>query len=75
MAHVSGLAFANLFFGATLGAGQLATSSPKPPPFRPCSAYTVNAANSVAWQDDSGVVDAATGLPLTNVASGPTAGQ
>jgi hypothetical protein len=75
MAQVSGLAFNNLFFGGTLGAGQLATSYGEAGTVPSSSAYTVTVANSSAWQDDYGVVYAATGLPLTKAASSPSAGQ
>jgi hypothetical protein len=75
MAQVSGLAFNNLFFGGTLGTGQLATSYGEAGTVPSSSAYTVTVANSGTWQDDYGVVYAATGLPLTKAASGPSAGQ
>jgi hypothetical protein len=75
MAQVSGLAFNNLFFGGTLSSGQLATSYGEAGTVPSSSAYTVTVANSGAWQDDYGVVYAATGLPLTKVASSPSAGQ
>jgi hypothetical protein len=75
MAQISGLAFNNLFFGGSLTAGQLATAFGEAGTVPGSSAYTITVANSVAWQDDYGVVYAASGLPLTKVASSPSAGQ
>src|SRR5215469_10384278 len=75
MAQVSGLAFNNLFFGTTISAGQLTTSFGEAQSVPASSPFTVTVANASTWQDDYGVVYAATGLPLAKVASGPTAGQ
>jgi hypothetical protein len=75
MAQISGLAFNNLFFGATLGAGQLATSFGEAQSVPAATPFTVSVGNAAAWQDDYGVVYAATGLPLSKVASTPAAGQ
>ena len=75
MAQISGLAFNNLFFGASMTTGQFATAFGEAGTVPASSAYTVTVTNSGAWQDDYGVVFAATGLPLTKVASGPAAGQ
>ncbi len=75
MAQVSGLAFNNLFFGATMASGQLATSFGEAQSVPASTPFTVSVANAAAWQDDYGVVYAATGLPLTKVASAPASGQ
>ena len=75
MAQVSGLAFNNLFFGGTLSSGQLATSYAEAGTVPASTPYTVSVVNAGAWQDDYGAVYAATGLPLTKVASSPAAGQ
>ncbi len=75
MAQVSGLAFNNLFFGASLTTGQLATAYGEAGAIPGSSAYTVTVTNSGAWVDDYGVVFAATGLPLAKVASSPSSGQ
>jgi hypothetical protein len=75
MAQVSGLAFNNLFFGASVASGQLATSYGEAQTVPSSSAYTVSVANAATWADDYGVVYAATGLPLAKVASAPAAGQ
>ncbi|HEY3919448.1 MAG TPA: hypothetical protein VGL83_16790 [Stellaceae bacterium] len=75
MAQVSGLAFNSLFFGGTLTGGQLATSFGEAGSVPASSPYTVTVANSATWQDDYGAVYAATGLPLSKVASAPAAAQ
>ncbi|MDE2229905.1 MAG: hypothetical protein KGL11_12815 [Alphaproteobacteria bacterium] len=75
LAQVSGLAFNALFFGQSLASGQLTTSYGEAGTVPASSPYTVSAANSATFADDYGVVYAATGLPLTKVASNPAAGQ
>lgn len=75
MAQVSGLAFNNLFFGASLAVGQLATSFGEAQNIPSGTPFTISVANASAWQDDYGVVFAATGLPLAKVTSAPAAGQ
>ena len=75
MAQVSGLAFNNLFFGAAPASGQLATSYGEAGTVPALSPYTASVVNAGAWQDDYGVVYAASGLPLAKVASSPAAGQ
>lgn len=75
MAQVSGLAFNNLFFGASMNTGQLATAFGEAQSVPASTPFTVSVANAAVWQDDYGVVFAATGLPLTKVATTPAAGQ
>jgi len=75
MAQVSGLAFNNLFFGASMATGQLATSFGEAQSVLASSPFTATVANAATWQDDYGVVYATTGLPLSKVASSPAAGQ
>jgi hypothetical protein len=75
MAQVSGLAFNNLFFGANLASGQLTTSFGEAQSVPASTPFTVSVANVAAWQDDYGVVFAATGLPLSKAASAPAGGQ
>jgi hypothetical protein len=72
MARISGLAFNNLFFGQALATGQLATSFGEA---GTVATNTVTVANSANFVDDYGVVNAATGLPFTKVATTPAAGQ
>lgn len=73
--RISGLAFANLFFGVTPSAGQTATSFGEAGIVPAATAYTITAANSTTWTADQGVLYAVTGLPMTRVASAPTVGQ
>lgn len=75
MARISGLALANLFFGVAIAAGQTATSFAEGPTAIPATPFQITVANGATWVDDYGVVNAATGLPFTRVASGPVAGQ
>ena len=71
-----GRVLSDLFFGISKSVGQtlvadneagLIPATPGP--------YTVTVANSAGWVTDLGVKYAATGLPLTRVASAPAAGQ
>jgi hypothetical protein len=75
VARISGLAFANLFYGVTPSSGQLATAFAEAGAVPSSSPYTVTVVNAATAVDDDGVVYAATGLPLTKVASSPTSGQ
>lgn len=75
VARISGMAFANLFYGVTPGAGQVATAFAEGPTSIPTTPYQITVANAATYIDDAGVINAATGLPLTLVASGPVAGQ
>lgn len=75
VARISGLAFANLFYGVTPSAGQLATSFAEAAAVPAAAPYTVTVANATNFVDDEGVLYAATGLPLTKVASAPSSGQ
>lgn len=75
MAQVSGLAFNSLFFGSTMASGQLATSFGEAGAVPAASPFIATALNAATWQDDLGVVYAASGLPLGKVASAPAAGQ
>lgn len=71
-ATIRGDVFNNIFFGQTLATGNILTA------FHEAGIITTNTvtvANSAQFLSDLGVVDSATGLPLTKVASGPTAGQ
>lgn len=75
VARISGMAFANLFYGVTPAAGQLATSFAEAGTVAATSPFTYAVANAAAFADDGGVVYAASGLPLARVASAPAAGQ
>ncbi|HET6377943.1 MAG TPA: hypothetical protein VFG05_06500, partial [Methylocella sp.] len=75
VARISGLAFANLFYGVAPSSGQLATSFAEPGSIPTASPFTFSAANAGTFADDQGVLFAATGLPLMKVSSSPGAGQ
>ena len=75
VARISGLAFANLFYGAQPQAGQLATAFAEVAGVPAAAPYAVTPANSAGFVDDAGVIYAATGLPLVKVAASPVAGQ
>jgi hypothetical protein len=71
-ALISGVALNSAFFGMTLAAGQQATALSESGTVA-SAAYT--AANHATFVADLGVVYAATGLPLSLVTAGPSAGQ
>lgn len=67
-----------IFFGAmsTATAGQILAVDNESGTIPAVSGpYTVTVTNSATWTTDLGVIFAATSLPLTRVASGPTTGQ
>jgi hypothetical protein len=70
-AKISGLAFANLYHGVTPTAGQTSTVIAEA---GAVTTVTYAGAQTTAVED-LGVIYAATGLPLTKVASGPVTGQ
>jgi hypothetical protein len=74
VARVSGLAFANLFYGVTPVAGQVATAFGEVGVV-PATPFQVPVANAGFFVADQGVVYATTGLPLTKVTAGPAVGQ
>jgi hypothetical protein len=71
-AQVNGLLYNSIFFGGTLTNGQTKLVNGEAGAVA-TAAYT--AVNGATFVTDYGVVYAATGLPLTKVASAPTAGQ
>lgn len=74
-AQINGITFNTLFFGQPQAAGQLSTSVSEAQAVPAASPFTLNAANAATFASDLGVIYAATGLPLTKVASAPTQGQ
>ena len=75
VARISGIAFASLYYGFVPAVGQVATSLAEGPTPIPTTPFTITVANSATFVDDAGVINAATGLPMALVASGPVAGQ
>lgn len=76
--RVSGNLFNSLFFGQTLTTGQtllaIAEGGPNGTPI-PTTPFQITVVNGATFVGDLGVLNAATGLPLTRVASAPVAGQ
>ncbi len=75
VARISGLAFANLFYGVTPTAGQISTAFGETATIPSATPWTVTVANSATWVETLEVYYAATGLPFQLVASAPTVGQ
>jgi len=74
LASISGVAWGSLFLGATPSSGQIATLYGEQTSV-PSTPFTYTVANASAFVADQGVIYAATGLPLKQVASGPASGQ
>lgn len=77
-AQITSRFYDNIFFGAmsTAATGQILAVDNEAGTIPAASGpYIVTVTNSATWTTDLGVIFAATGLPLTRVASGPTTGQ
>ncbi len=74
-AVLSGNALNAMFLGATAVSGSLILAQSEAGAVPAATPYTVVAANTSNFDQDKGVVYAATGLPLQLVASNPTTGQ
>lgn len=70
-----GRVLSDLFFGISKSVGQTLISDNEAGTIPGTGPYTVTVANSTGWVTDLGVKYAATGLPLTRVASAPATGQ
>lgn len=75
MGYLSGPLFNSLYFGTTSSSGTVALAAGEAATIPAASPWTVTVANSSEFVADQGIVYAATGVPLTPVASGPTTGQ
>jgi len=75
VAVISGPLFNAIYFGGSLTTGQIMVAENELHSVPASSTYTVTVANSATFLGDQGVIYAATGLPLTQVASSPTQGQ
>lgn len=73
-ALVSGLAWNSVFFGASFTSGGFKWN-PGEAAVVPGTPFQVTVSNSATFDQDLGVINAATGLPFTKVASAPAAGQ
>lgn len=74
-AQINGLTLNSLFFGQSLATGQTLTSLTEAQSVPASTPFTVSVANSATFAGDLGIAYAATGLPLTKVASAPIQGQ
>lgn len=75
MGQFNGRIINELFFGGTAATGRIEVIDNEAGTVPGTSTYTVTVTNSATWTTDLGVIYAATGIPLTRVASGPTTGQ
>jgi hypothetical protein len=73
--QIQGRAFTDLFFGQSASVGQTTLANAEAQAVPGSSPYTVQVTNLTTYAADLGVVYAATGLPLTLVASSPATGQ
>lgn len=74
-ANIQARLFNDIFFGATLSSGETAVAVREVEVAIPTTPFQITVAQSATWVEDWEVVDAATGLPFTKVASAPAAGQ
>ena len=63
------------FFGSSMAPGQILVAQGEAASIPAAGPFTISTTNHTTFGLDLGVVYAATGLPLTAVASGPTVGQ
>ena len=75
VARLSGRAIGDIFFGIAPAVGELLTSFGEGPTPIPTTPFQITVTHGGTFVDDYGVVNAATGLPFTRVASAPAAGQ
>lgn len=74
--YIAGPIYTSLYFsGATPTSGTTSLAYGEAHPIPASTPFTVAVTNSATWTTDYGVVYTATGVPLTPVASAPTAGQ
>jgi hypothetical protein len=73
--QIQGRAFFDLFFGQGASTGQTTLANAEAQNVPASSPYTVQVTNHATYVADLGVVYAATGLPLVQVASAPAQGQ
>lgn len=74
-AKISAADFNNVFFGQTLSTGGVLAAINEAGTIPAVSTYTITVANAASFVKDLGVNIAATGVPMTRVASAPAAGQ
>lgn len=74
-AQIQARLFNDIFFGGTLAAGETAVATREVMVAIPTTPFQLTVTNSATFVEDWEVIDSATGIPFTKVASGPTAGQ
>ena len=74
-AQILGLLYSDLFFGTTAATGQFAVSQLEAAIVPASTPFTVTVANAATYNDDLGVVYAATGLRFNRVTTPSAAGQ
>ncbi|KAF2991157.1 hypothetical protein OGR47_02685 [Methylocystis sp. MJC1] len=74
-ATISGIAWNSVFFGETFQSGGIQWNSGEAHSVPAVTTYTVTVTNSATFDQDLGVIYAATGLPLTKVAAVTAIGQ
>lgn len=75
LAQLSGRMANDLFFNGTSATGQTITQINEGPTAIPTTPFQITVANGATWTQDLGVINSATGVPFTRVASAPAAGQ
>src|SRR5271167_1208116 len=74
-AQILGLLYSDIFFGLTAATGQFAVSQLEAASVPATTPYTVTVANAASYNDDLGVVYAATGRRFNRVTTPSVAGQ
>jgi hypothetical protein len=74
-AQILGLLYSDIFFGVTAASGQFAVAQLEAATVPASPTYTVTVANAASYNDDLGVVYAATGKRFNRVATPSSAGQ
>jgi hypothetical protein len=74
-AVISGLAWNTVFFGESMATGGIKWNPSEAGIVPASTPYQITVANGATFDQDLGVVDAATNIPLIKVASAPAAGQ
>jgi hypothetical protein len=75
LAQLSGRMANDLFFSGTSAVGQTSTQINEGPTPIPTTPFQITVVNAATWTQDLGVINSATGVPMTRVASAPAAGQ
>lgn len=74
LGQIQARTFADLFFGTSLVTGQVTTANGESGVI-PSTPFQLTASNGATFVADLGVINSATGIPLTKVSSAPATGQ